>query len=82
MKSSCAARAGRRRQCRFGLYESTASTLLVGIGIGSIVGVLIADWLIERGHIAVRITIAAAAFLIAAGLFLPGLLITSPITHS
>lgn len=66
---------------RFGLDQSTASMLLVGIGIGSIAGVLIAgrlaDWLIERGHVAARIEVTAAAFLIAAGLFLPGLLIPS-----
>jgi predicted MFS family arabinose efflux permease len=64
---------------RFSLSQSTGSALLVLIGAGSVLGVLtggrIADRLIARGHIAGRPLVAGLAFLLAAGLLLPGLLI-------
>lgn len=66
---------------RFDLGQSTATTLLVGIGLGAIAGVLIAgrtaDRLIEHDHFTARIWVGAAALLVAAGLFLPGLLTPS-----
>jgi predicted MFS family arabinose efflux permease len=63
---------------RFGLGQSAASTLLVVIGSGSIVGVLvggrIADRRIGRGHVAARPLIAGAAFLLTATILVPALL--------
>jgi predicted MFS family arabinose efflux permease len=63
---------------RFGLGQSVASTLLVLIGSGSILGVLvggrIADRRIARGHVAARPLIAGAAFLLTATILVPGLL--------
>jgi predicted MFS family arabinose efflux permease len=68
-------------QGRFDLDQSTGTTLLVGIGLGSIAGVLIAgriaDGLIQRGHFTARIWVAGVCLLIAAGLFVPGLLTPS-----
>lgn len=65
----------------FGLGQSAASTLLVLIGAGAIIGVLtggrIADREIRTGRLAARPLVAGVAFLLAATLFLPGLLITS-----
>jgi sugar phosphate permease len=66
---------------RFQLGQGTASSLLVLLGCGAIVGVLItgrlADRLIRMRHIPARITVAAIAFLVSAGLFVPGLLVPS-----
>jgi predicted MFS family arabinose efflux permease len=66
---------------RFGLGESEATSLLVAIGIGAIVGVLLigraSDWMIERGHFTARIWAGAFAFLIAIAFFVPGLLVPS-----
>ncbi|HEX5314832.1 MAG TPA: MFS transporter, partial [Gammaproteobacteria bacterium] len=66
-------------RARFGLGQSAASSLLVVIGLGSIVGVLLAgrlaDRLIQKGHLPARVTVGAGAFLFAALLFLPGLLV-------
>ncbi len=63
---------------RFGLGQSVASTLLVVLGAGAILGVLltgrIADRLIGRGHLSARPVVAGIAFLAAVGLLLPGLL--------
>ncbi|MGI8576867.1 MAG: MFS transporter [Nocardioidaceae bacterium] len=63
---------------RFAVGQGTASSLLVVLGVGAIVGVLItgrlADWLIDRGHLTARPVIAGLSFLIAAVLFLPGML--------
>lgn len=62
---------------RYGLSQSTASTLLVVIGAGAIVGVLVtgplSDRLIHRGRITARPVVAAAAFAVSAALFVPGL---------
>lgn len=64
---------------RFDLAQSTASTLLVALGIGAIAGVLVAgrvaDSLIRRRHIAARPVVAGAAFLAATAMFVPALLI-------
>lgn len=63
---------------RYGLGQSAASTLLVVLGLGSVAGVLItgrvSDRLIHRGRITARPVVAGAAFLAAAGLFVPGML--------
>jgi len=49
--------------------------------VGAIIGVLITgrlgDWLIERHHLTARPLVGGVAFLLAAVLFLPGLLTTS-----
>lgn len=64
---------------RFELAQATATTLLVAIGVGAIFGALgsgrLSDWLIDHGHLTARITVTAGAFLLAAALFVPGILI-------
>ncbi len=66
---------------RFGLGQATASTLLVGVGAGAVVGVLasgrLADRLIGGGRIAARPLVAGLAFLGAAVMFVPALLVVS-----
>jgi predicted MFS family arabinose efflux permease len=73
---------------RFGLSTGVASTLLVAIGSGSILGVLLtgrfADRAIARGHPAARPVVAGACFLataavVAPALLLPGLLLAAPL---
>lgn len=63
---------------RFGLEQATASSLSVGIGLGAIVGVLLAgrigDALIGRGRLNGRVLTAAVAYLLATAAFIPGLL--------
>jgi predicted MFS family arabinose efflux permease len=63
---------------RYGLGPSTASTLLVGLGLGAVVGVLVTGWasdrLLHSGRISARPVVAGAAFLAAAALFVPALL--------
>lgn len=64
---------------RFGLDQALASTLAVGLGLGAIVGVLLAgvlaDRLIQHEHLTGRIIVAAAAFFMATAAFVPGLLL-------
>lgn len=64
---------------RFGLSQSAASSLAVLIGLGAIVGVLLAgrlgDRLIDRGRLTGRVLVAAGAYLLATAAFLPGLLV-------
>ncbi len=66
---------------RFSIGQSLASTLLVVLGSGAIVGFLatgrIGDALLARHHIAAHPIIAGVSLLIAAALFLPALLTTS-----
>lgn len=66
---------------RFGLGQSIASTLFVVVGAGAVVGVLssgrVADRLIGQGHLAARPLVTGVAFLTAAVLFAPGLLVVS-----
>jgi len=66
---------------RFGVGQGLASTLLVVLGAGAIVGVLVTgrlgDTLLNRHHLAARPIIAGISFLVAAVLFLPALLTTS-----
>lgn len=62
---------------RFGLSESVASMTTVGLGLGSIVGVMLtgrlADRLIARDVITARIVVGGVAFLMTAGFLLPAL---------
>jgi predicted MFS family arabinose efflux permease len=64
---------------RFNLGESEATSLLVAIGIGAIVGVLLigrlSDWMIERGHFTARIWAGAIALIMAVAFFVPGFLV-------
>ncbi len=64
---------------RFGLSQSAGSTLLVVLGLGAIVGVLVAgrvgDRLIGRRRVIGRPLVAGTAFVIAAVLFVPALLV-------
>ncbi len=63
---------------QYAVGQALATTLLAILAVGAIVGVLasgrIADQLVERGHIAGRVLVAAIALLLAAVLFLPPLL--------
>lgn len=63
---------------RFELAQAVASTFSVGVGLGAIVGVLlagnIADRLIGHGRLIGRIIVGATAYLLAAAALLPGLL--------
>jgi MFS family permease len=68
-------------RARFGISHSTAVLFLVAIGLSSLVGVVASGWLadrlLSRGKVTVRITIAGLSYLAAALLFLPGLLFGS-----
>jgi predicted MFS family arabinose efflux permease len=68
-------------RARFSLGESVAIGVTVGVGLGAIAGVLsagrIGDALIRRKYLKGRVVVAAAAYLLAAIAFLPGLLATS-----
>ncbi|WP_310963448.1 MFS transporter [Nocardioides terrisoli] len=63
---------------KFGLDQGVASSLLVLIGCGAIVGVLLtgrlADRLVARHHLTARPVLAGAAYLLAVVMFVPGLL--------
>lgn len=62
----------------FGVGQGVATVLLGVIGIGSVIGLLIAgrtaDRLIRRGHLDARIVVAGVMYLAAAVLLLPALL--------
>ncbi|GAA4517180.1 hypothetical protein GCM10023191_089230 [Actinoallomurus oryzae] len=64
----------------YGLTHAVVSGLALVIGAGALAGVLtggrVADWLIRRGHISARVLVPAVAYLLTAGLFIPGLLTT------
>lgn len=64
---------------RFHIGQTTATLLMGVIGLGALFGALssgrLADRLIGRGHLSARMTVAGAAFLIAAAFFLPVLII-------
>lgn len=64
---------------RFGVGQSTASSLLFLVGLGAVAGVLVsgrlADRLVARGHLVARPVVAGVGFLLAAVFFVPGLLI-------
>lgn len=63
---------------RYGLGQSAASSLLLVIGVGALVGVILggrlADGLLAKGHVGARIVVPAGCFMAAAAIFLPGLL--------
>ncbi len=65
---------------RFGLGQAEASGLLLFVGSSSIVGVLVggrlADAWTARGRLDARVTVPAAAYLVAAALLVPALLVT------
>lgn len=64
---------------RFGVGQSAASSLLFLVGLGAVIGVLVtgrlADRLIGRGHLVARPVVAGISYLVAAVVFVPGLLI-------
>ena len=64
---------------RFELGQAMASSLAVLLGLGAIVGVLLAgrlgDRLIDRGRLTGRVLVAAGAYLLATAAFLPALLL-------
>jgi predicted MFS family arabinose efflux permease len=66
---------------RFDLGQSAATSLLVLVGLGGLLGVLVtgrlADRLIRHGRVAARPVVAGASLLVAAALFVPGLLSTA-----
>ncbi len=68
-------------KARFGLNQAEASLFLLTIGAGAVVGLLsagrLSDALIARHHISARPAVAAGCYLLAAVLFLPGLLTSS-----
>jgi MFS family permease len=63
---------------RYGLGQSAASSLLLVVGLGALVGVVLsgrlADRLLARGRVSARIVVAAGGFMIAAAIFLPAVL--------
>ncbi len=67
---------------RYGLGQAAASTLLIVIGIGAVVGVLVsgrvADRLVRAGVVSGRVWVAAVAFMVAVIFLLVGLL-TGPL---
>jgi MFS family permease len=66
---------------RFHIGQAMATVLIPALGVGALVGMLssgrIADRLTSRGHISARIMLGGMAFLAAAVLILPTLLINS-----
>jgi MFS family permease len=66
-------------QSHYGLPSGVAVLVLVGIGVAALVGVVaggqLADSLLARGRVNVRIDFGAVGFLAAAALFLPALLV-------
>lgn len=68
-------------EARFDVGQGLASLLLIFIGAGTLAGILLAgrlsDALIVRHHVSARPVVGGCAFLVAAALFVPGLLSTS-----
>jgi predicted MFS family arabinose efflux permease len=66
---------------RFQIGQAVATLLIYVLGVGALIGVLstgrIADWLTSRGHISARMVVGGAAFIAAAMLILPTLLMHS-----
>lgn len=66
---------------RFGLGQGAASSLLVVIGIGAVIGALLtgrlADRLIAAHRISARVVVSGISYLVAVILFVPGLVATS-----
>jgi hypothetical protein len=66
---------------RYDLGQSLASTMVVVIGAGAIIGVLVAgrlaDGLLRRGRVTARLGVAAVACLVAAIVFVPSFVVPS-----
>ncbi len=66
-------------QGRFGLSHGVATLVVVALGVAALIGVVaggsLADWLLGRGKLNARILVGGASYVIAALLFLPGLLL-------
>jgi MFS family permease len=66
---------------RYGVGQAVASVLFIPVAGGAVLGVLVsgrlADHLIRRGHTTARLTVAAAAYLVTAIVFIPGTLSTT-----
>ena len=64
----------------FDVGQATATVMIGLVGAGSLAGLLtsgrLADWLIRRGHVEARITVAGVAFVLAALALAPALLTT------
>jgi predicted MFS family arabinose efflux permease len=62
---------------RFGLGQSSASSVLIVIGLGAFAGVIaggrIADTLLQRGRMTARVAVAAAGYMASAAIFIPAL---------
>ncbi len=65
----------------FALGQASATLFLFFAGLGSLAGVLlsgrVADWLISRGHLSARVLVGAVAYVLAALVLVPALLLTS-----
>jgi predicted MFS family arabinose efflux permease len=63
---------------RYGLSEGAATSLLLVIGVGALVGVVVAgqvaDRLLKRGRQSARVLVPAICYVVAAAVFLPALL--------
>ncbi|HZE04329.1 MAG TPA: MFS transporter [Solirubrobacteraceae bacterium] len=63
---------------RYGLSQGAASSLLILIGLGALVGVVlagqIADRLLSKGRPSARVTVGTIGYIAAAAIFVPGLL--------
>lgn len=63
---------------RYGVSESAASSLLILVGLGGLIGVVsggrLADRLLARGQMNARVTVGAVGYMGAAMIFAPGLL--------
>lgn len=69
---------------QFGVAQAVANGLLLVVGVGAVVGVLVAgtlsDSLLRKGHLNSRVLIAGFAALATVALFVPALLTRSPLT--
>ncbi len=66
-------------QGRFGLSHGVATLVVVALGVAALIGVVaggsLADWLLGRGELNARVLVGGASYVLAALLFLPGLLL-------
>ncbi|MCX3063042.1 MFS transporter [Streptomyces beihaiensis] len=68
---------------RYGLSKSTASAFVTLIGVGVLAGLMagsrLPDLALRRGHAGGRILVPAVALLVVGPVFVPGLLVSSPL---